>query len=67
MSTETIEVLENDQMIIAKVPQSEMATYILDLNAFTAGQATFTMKFSHYQEVPEFLVAKVIEDAKKEA
>ena len=61
-----IEVLEHDQMIIAKVPQSEMATYILDLNAFTAGQATFTMKFSHYQEVPEFLVAKVIEDAKRE-
>ena len=61
-----IEVLENDQMIIAKVPQSEMATYILDLNAFTAGQATFTMKFSHYQEVPEFLVAKVIEDSKRE-
>lgn len=61
-----IEVLEHDQMIIAKVPQAEMSTYILDLNAFTAGQATFTMKFSHYQEVPEFLVAKVIEDAKKE-
>lgn len=64
---EGIEVLENEQQIIALTPQGELSTYILDLNAMTQAQASFTMKFAFYQEVPEFLQGKIIEDAKKEA
>lgn len=56
---EGMEVLDNEQVIIAQVPQSELATYILDLNALTQAQASFTMVFSCYQEVPAHLVDKI--------
>ncbi len=56
---EGMEVLDNEQVIIAQVPQSELATYILDLNALTQAQASFTMTFSCYQEVPAHLVDKI--------
>ena len=54
-----MEVLDNEQVIIAQVPQSELSTYILDLNALTQAQASFTMAFSCYQEVPAYLVDKI--------
>ena len=56
---EGMEVLDTEQVIIAQVPQSELATYILDLNALTQAQASFTMTFSCYQEVPAHLVDKI--------
>ena len=56
---EGMEVLETEQVIIAQVPQAELATYILDLNAMTQAQASFTMSFSCYQEVPSHLVDKI--------
>ena len=56
---EGMEVLDNEQVIIAQVPQAELATYILDLNALTQAQASFTMAFSCYQEVPSHLVDKI--------
>lgn len=56
---EGMEVLDNEQVIIAQVPQAELATYILDLNALTQAQASFTMTFSCYQEVPAHLVDKI--------
>lgn len=56
---EGMEVLDNEQVIIAQVPQAELATYILDLNALTQAQASFTMAFSCYQEVPAHLVDKI--------
>ena len=56
---EGMEVLDNEQVIIAQVPQSELSTYILDLNALTQAQASFTMAFSCYQEVPAHLVDKI--------
>ena len=56
---EGMEVLETEQIIIAQVPQAELATYILDLNAMTQAQASFTMSFSCYQEVPSHLVDKI--------
>ena len=56
---EGMEVLETEQVIIAQVPQAELATYILDLNAMTQAQASFTMSFSCYQEVPAHLVDKI--------
>ena len=56
---EGMEVMDNEQVIIAQVPQAELATYILDLNALTQAQASFTMAFSCYQEVPAHLVDKI--------
>jgi len=56
----------NYQMIEANVPMSEMLKYAPDLNSKTAGRGTFTMEFSHYEEVPAQLAEKVIAQAKKE-
>ena len=44
----------------------EMLKYAPDLNSKTGGRGTFTMEFSHYEEVPGQLSEKVIAQAKKE-
>lgn len=54
------------QMIEANVPMSEMLKYAPDLNSKTGGRGTFTMEFSHYEEVPAQLAEKVIAQAKKD-
>jgi elongation factor G len=56
----------NYQMIEANVPMSEMLKYAPDLNSKTGGRGTFTMEFSHYEEVPTQLAEKVIAQAKKD-
>ena len=55
----------NYQMIQANVPMSEMLKYAPDLNAKTGGRGTFTMEFSHYEEVPAQLTEKVVAQTKK--
>ncbi len=54
------------QVITAMVPLSEVQRYALDLNAMTAGQGTFTVEPSHYEEVPPNLAEKIIQEAKSE-
>ena len=39
------------QVVVAKVPLSEMFGYATDLRSRTQGRAVYTMQFSHYQEV----------------
>ncbi len=56
----------NYQVIEANVPMSEMLKYAPDLNSKTGGRGTFTMEFSHYEEVPSQLAEKVIAQAKKD-
>jgi elongation factor G len=56
----------NYQMIETNVPMSEMLKYAPDLNSKTGGRGTFTMEFSHYEEVPAQLAEKVIAQAKKD-
>ena len=56
----------NYQMIEANVPMSEMLKYAPDLNAKTGGRGTFTMEFSHYEELPAQLTEKVVAQAKKD-
>jgi elongation factor G len=53
-------------MIEANVPMSEMLKYAPDLNSKTGGRGTFTMEFSHYEEVPAQMVEKVIAQVKKD-
>lgn len=53
--------------IKAHVPMSEVLKYAPDLRSMTAGQGTFTMEFSHYEECPPPIAAKVIEENKREA
>ena len=59
----------DQQMIKAQVPLAEVLTYAPDLNSLTGGRGTYTMEFSHYDEVPTRIAQKVIDDinAKREA
>jgi elongation factor G len=53
------------QRVKALVPQAEVARYSIDLRSMTGGRAAFTMRFSHYEEVPTHLAEKVIAEAQK--
>ncbi|MGA2223017.1 MAG: elongation factor G [Syntrophobacteraceae bacterium] len=54
------------QIVKAQVPLSEVLKYAPDLRSMTAGRGMFTMRFSHYEEVPGPLQEKIIELYKKE-
>jgi elongation factor G len=54
------------QIVRALVPLAEVLKYAPDLRSMTAGRGMFTMKFSHYEEVPAQLQEKIIEAAKAE-
>ena len=56
----------NRQRIRALVPQSEMTRYSIDLRSMTGGRGAFSMKFDHYDEVPQHIADKVIAEYKKE-
>jgi elongation factor G len=54
------------QRVKALVPQAEVARYSIDLRSMTGGRAAFTMRFSHYEEVPPHLADKVVAEAQRE-
>jgi len=56
----------NNQVVKATVPMAEILKYAPDLRSMTGGRGTFTVEFSHYEEVPAHIAAKIIENAKKE-
>jgi elongation factor G len=56
----------NYQVVQANVPMAEMLKYAPDLKSKTGGRGTFTMEFSHYEEVPAHLSEKIIAQAKKD-
>ncbi len=55
-----------NQVVKANVPMSEVLSYAPDLRSMTGGRGIFSMKFSHYDEVPAQLQQKIIEAAKAE-
>ena len=55
-----------NQVINAQVPLAEFLTYAPDLRSMTGGRGIYTMKFSHYDEVPAQIAEKVIEEINKE-
>jgi elongation factor G len=54
------------QVVKASVPMSEVITYATELRSITGDRGSFTMEFSHYEEVPEFQSQKIIDNAKQE-
>ncbi len=54
------------QKIKAYVPLAEMYRYADSLKSITKGKGVFSMKFSHYEEVPPEIAARVINEAKRE-
>lgn len=55
-----------NQIIKAQAPMAEMFRYAIDLRSITAGRGSFTMEFSHYEEVPQAISQQVIEKLKQE-
>lgn len=53
------------QLVRAQIPLEEMYKYANELKSITAGRATYTMTFSHYEPVPPNVVQKVIADNPK--
>ena len=56
---EGMEAKGNAQIIKAFIPLSGMFGYATSLRSITAGRGTFSMQFSHYEQVPESIVAKM--------
>ena len=54
------------QTVKAEIPMAEMLQYAAVLNSMTSGAGVFVMEFSHYEEVPAHLAAKIIELNKKD-
>ncbi|MEE8442891.1 MAG: elongation factor G [Dehalococcoidia bacterium] len=52
-------------VIEAEVPQPEVLRYAIDLRAMTQGRGRFTLEFAHYEEVPQHVTQRLLEDAKK--
>jgi elongation factor G len=50
----------------AQAPQAEMTRYSIDLRSITGGRGVFTMRFSHYEEVPSHIADKVIAEHRRE-
>ena len=50
------------EIVKAQVPQAEIQLYAPDLTSMTGGRGTFTVKFSHYEEVPAHIAEKIIAD-----
>jgi elongation factor G len=53
-------------VIKAQVPMSEMLTYEQHLTSVTGGRGSYHMEYSHYDEVPSHLQAKIIAASKAE-
>ena len=51
------------QVIRAQVPMAEVLKYSPDLRSMTSGRGSFTIAFSHYEEMPPHLAERVIKEA----
>lgn len=60
------ETVKGKQMIKAKIPQAEIFKYAIDLRSMTQGRGNFSLKFSHYEEVPANIAQEIIEKGKEE-
>ena len=47
------------QVVAATVPLSEMFGYATELRSMTQGRASYTMQFSHYEEVPQAISEEI--------
>ena len=53
-------------VIRAQVPMAEMLTYEQHLTSATGGRGSYHMEYSHYEEVPQQLQAKIVAAARAE-
>ncbi|PNU20325.1 elongation factor G [Geothermobacter hydrogeniphilus] len=55
-----------NQIVKVQVPMSEVLKYAPELRSMTSDRGLFTMEFSHYEEVPSHMAAKVVAASKAE-
>ena len=54
------------QIVKVQVPMSEVLKYAPELRSMTSDRGLFTMEFSHYEELPSHMTAKLLEEMKKD-
>jgi len=55
-----MDVKGKQQVVKAQVPQAEMFTYANDLRSHTGGRGSYTMRYSHYEEIPHKVASSII-------
>jgi elongation factor G len=55
-----------NQIIRASAPMAEVLKYAPDLRSITGGRGMFTMKHSHYEEVPAHLQEQLVAETQKD-
>lgn len=60
-----IDANDNNQNIRVRVPMAAVLNYAPDLTSLTGGRGIFVMEFSHYEDVPEHISAKIIEASQR--
>jgi elongation factor G len=60
-----LEANDGYQVIAADVPLAELFRYSAELRSITAGQGSFEMEFSRYEQVPGNITQKVVAEAAK--
>ncbi|MBI2356323.1 MAG: elongation factor G [Candidatus Doudnabacteria bacterium] len=55
----------NVKVVDAEVPLAEMFGYATQIRSMSQGQASYTMEFHHYEEVPKNVAEKIIEGTGK--
>ena len=53
-------------LIQAEAPQSEVQRYATELRSMTQGRGSFTMVEDHFEEVPQHITQRIVEDLKRE-
>jgi elongation factor G len=61
---EGMEAGDEETVIRAQVPMSEMLTYGAQLRSITQGRGSFHLEFDHYSEVPHSVQEKIIAQSK---
>ncbi len=56
-----------NQVVNAEAPYAEITEYAIDLRSMTQGRGSFTMEFKAYEQAPNEIAEKIIEESKKEA
>lgn len=58
------EEISQTKNLYVKVPLAEMFGYSTQLRSLTQGRASYSMHFSHYQEVPASILQKIMKEEK---
>jgi len=66
LGAEPAALMAGGQAVRAHVPLAEMFTYASELRSMTGGRGSYSMKFSHYEELPPHLAQPIISKAQQE-